>query len=230
VSMKDFIVPATGFSSYGEFFTRETRPGARPVASPGNTSVVASPVDATVEVLFDSIGLNDTFHIKSEKMPLNISSLLGGHPLTPYFIGGQGALLMLGVTDYHRWHVPWESAEVLDVAILGNFYFSTPPGIPWFPDYGYYFHRNPIFLRTLGSTRPVSMVMVPVGIAEYGSVVPFVTQGDGPLTKGDPLGMFDLGGSAVYIAFANDLDVQWDVVEGQHVKACAKLAEVNQKK
>ena len=225
VTMSDFVVPASGFSSWGSFFTRDVTPTARPVAFAQNDTYVSSPVDGSVDLIVSLIGEEDKVKVKGP-WPVNITTLLGGNKtLAQRFIGGSGALIMLGVFDYHKWHSPLDGT-VTSVHRVGGGYFAVPSSSMWFPFLGYYFNRSPIVIHN--DALNFEVAVIPVGISEFGSTVPFVTAGD-RLAKGELMGQFDLGGSAVYVAFDNSVDVTFLITSG-HLEAGGALATVKKKK
>ena len=49
--MEYYIVPAGGYKTFNEFFSRELKDGARPIADKGDDSVVVSPADSVINML-----------------------------------------------------------------------------------------------------------------------------------------------------------------------------------
>jgi phosphatidylserine decarboxylase len=141
---------------------------------------------------------------------------------------------MLGVFDYHKWHSPVDGTVSM-VSRVGGGYFAVPPSSMWFPYLGYYFNRAPFVIHhdddddDLSSVSSFSfdVAVIPVGIAEYGSTVPYIHTGD-RVSKGEVVGQFDLGGSALYLAFDHSLQVEL-VVQNGAIKAGAALAVIKKK-
>jgi phosphatidylserine decarboxylase len=224
VTMSDFIVPPNGFPSWGAFFTRDVTATARPTAGVGNASVVCSPVDGTVDLIVALLGADDELNVKGP-WPVNITTLLGGNRTAAEpFVGGTGILIMLGVFDYHKWHSPVDGI-VESVSRVGGGYYAVPPTSMWFPYLGYYFNRSPFVIHN--DVLSFDVAVIPVGIAEYGSTVPYISTGD-RVSKGQLVGQFDLGGSALYLAFDSTVNVDIIVSSGQ-IEAGAALAVVSKK-
>ncbi len=53
--------PYWGYASWNHFFTREFKPGARPVAQPGNDKVIVSACEASPYNIHDNVKLQDAF-------------------------------------------------------------------------------------------------------------------------------------------------------------------------
>lgn len=90
------------FSSFNDFFTRELKPGMRPI-EPDDTAVV-SPADGVINQL-GSISNESLLQAKGRLFSL--VSLLGGDPeLAEPFQEGCFCTVYLSPKDYHRVHMP----------------------------------------------------------------------------------------------------------------------------
>lgn len=90
------------YGSFNEFFTRELKPGLRPVTT--EPKAIASPVDGCVSQL-GKIDTNQIFQAKGRHY--TALDLLGGREAdAAAFTDGQFATLYLSPRDYHRMHMP----------------------------------------------------------------------------------------------------------------------------
>jgi phosphatidylserine decarboxylase len=93
---------STAYKHFNDFFTRELRPGVRPITVDKN--IIISPVDGSISQI-GKINSAEIFQAKGRLYYLDI--LLGGDKdITENFIDGQFATLYLSPRDYHRIHMP----------------------------------------------------------------------------------------------------------------------------
>jgi len=206
IDLSDFVVPPGGFRSFNEFFTRRVEPGARPIASPGDDSVVASPADATVQ---PALALDPEARLEVKGRSLTLAELLRGEPLAGRFRGGTAMVLFLGVKDYHRFHAP-VAGRILRADRIGGLCFGCD-------DYpGQFFTEHPRGYFLL-ETRGFGLLgIVVVGIATVSSIELLRAAGD-TVAKGDELGYFAYGGSAVLLLFEAGRVSEEGWTEGRHV-------------
>lgn len=90
------------FASFNDFFTRELKPGARPLADAG--AFILSPADGTVS----QIGLiNGGRIIQAKGRDYGVAELLGCAPTeAARFESGRFMTIYLSPKDYHRVHMP----------------------------------------------------------------------------------------------------------------------------
>ena len=90
------------FKSFNDFFTRELKPGMRPVDT--DASAVVSPADGAINQLGNIA--NGTL-LQAKGRHFNLVSLLGGDPeLAEAFQEGTFCTVYLSPKDYHRVHMP----------------------------------------------------------------------------------------------------------------------------
>ncbi|MCP5161089.1 MAG: phosphatidylserine decarboxylase [Hahellaceae bacterium] len=205
------------YKSFNDFFTRELKPGARPIAE--GEDILACPVDGAVSQL-GNIEYGQIFQAKGHSF--SVIDLLGGDmERAKPFMGGKFATIYLSPKDYHRIHMPLEGTLREMIYVPGKLFSVNPlttenvPGL---------FARNErlvaIFDTALG---PVAMVLVGAMIVAAietvwaGQVAPpartlKTTRYDSPsnitLAKGEEMGLFKLG-STVVMAFPPD-SIEWD--------------------
>ncbi|MCX5997737.1 MAG: phosphatidylserine decarboxylase [Chloroflexi bacterium] len=191
INMTDYVVPPGGYRSFNEFFTRRIQPGARPIDSPGDPAVLTSPADSYPMKIADSLTSVTTIGVKGEN--LNIRELLGNDPLADDFINGKAIFCMLDTPDYHWYHAP-VTGRIVSQHQLGGLYYGMDGG--WVE---YFFqHRRGYFIFDTEKFGRVAMVCV--GMFTISSVN-FVTHEGDLVNKGDVLGNFAYGGSAIILLF-----------------------------
>ena len=113
---------ASAYASFNEFFTRELKPGVRPVVE--DESVLAMPVDGRVSQLGD---IEDDSIFQAKGHDYSLTTLLGGdEDLAAPFKGGKFATIYLSPSDYHRIHMPMEG-QLTDMLYVPGELFSVNP-------------------------------------------------------------------------------------------------------
>ena len=194
IQIGDYIVPEGGFTSFNNFFTRRIKPELRPIASPDNDSVLTSPADSTVMKISEELTAQSIIQVKGDG--LYVEELLGGDDLAGAFINGRAVLCMLATTNYHRFHSPVQG-EVVSEGQLGGLYYGMTGG--WV-DY-FFEHRRGYFIFDTDEFGLVGMVCV--GMFTISSIEFIQSEGDFVM-KGDELGHFAYGGSAIILLFEPD--------------------------
>lgn len=209
VDMSEAQFPqAHQYASFNDFFTRELKPGIRPI-DPSPQHLV-HPVDGTVS---QSGAIDDDRIFQAKGHDFSLTSLLGGKPeLASPFKNGQFATVYLSPRDYHRIHMPIDGTLTDMLYVPGELFSVNPlttrkvPGL---------FARNERVVA-LFDTPAGKMAMVLVGatiVASIetvwaGTVTPPAGkhvhhwQYDNPnkpicLQKGEELGRFKLGSTIV---------------------------------
>ncbi len=120
VDMTEAARPVEAYASFNDFFTRELKPGARPLADAAEH--VLSPADGTIS----QIGLIEEGRIFQAKgREFTAAQLLGGDPaLAERFEGGAFATIYLSPKDYHRVHMP-AAGELLGTIYVPGDLFSV---------------------------------------------------------------------------------------------------------
>ena len=194
IQIEDYIVPEGGFTSFNNFFTRQIKPELRPIASPDNDSVLTSPADSTVMKISEELTAQSIIQVKGDG--LYVEELLGGDDLAGAFMNGRAVLCMLATTNYHRFHSPVQG-EVVSEGQLGGLYYGMTGG--WV-DY-FFEHRRGYFIFDTDEFGLVGMVCV--GMFTISSIEFVQSEGDFVM-KGDELGHFAYGGSAIILLFEPD--------------------------
>ena len=87
------------YLSFNDFFTRELKPGARPL--PADERAICCPADGTIS---QSGRIEDGRMLQAKGWRYSLAGL--AHELGEGFDGGQFATIYLAPRDYHRVHVP----------------------------------------------------------------------------------------------------------------------------
>ncbi len=153
----DFIVPPRGFSNFNEFFTRNIRPGARPISAVEDDSIVVSPADAELNMINAPLvaplpgNENTTARISpdaqthtldprvssklnevlTEDLKVDVIKLLNGFEHAYRFAGGTALSCILLPAAYHHFHAP-VTGKMIFSELAGKMYFGLEDAPTWF--------------------------------------------------------------------------------------------------
>lgn len=200
----DRTAPHWGFASWNAYFHRQIRDELRPLDGPGDSKVIVSANDGTVNKIARNIKIVSRFWIKSQ--PYSLSNMLDNHPLAERFIGGDVFQSFLSGADYHRWRSPI-SGRILDTRLVNGLMFSElksmgfdASGGTWSQEYEASVNtRGLVFIKSDDPAIGV-VVVVPIGITEISSITIGVKPGQ-RVAKGEELGYFSYGGSSMCLVF-----------------------------
>jgi phosphatidylserine decarboxylase len=197
------------FENFNDFFTRELKEGARPIAD----SKLVSPADGAVSQL-GKIELGRVFQAKGRDF--SVTELLGGDSdrAEPY-LNGDFTTIYLSPKDYHRVHMPCAGTLTETIYVPGDL-FSVNPATAQGVD-GLFARNERLVCMFDTEHGPMAMVlvgaMIVAGIETVwsGQVCPLpkeaqVQKFDGKqikLEKGEEMGRFKLG-STVVLCFPQD--------------------------
>ena len=202
---------ALKFKSFNEFFTRSLKDGVRAIDSDPNS--IVSPADGAISQL-GKINQGDIFQAKGQSF--SVEKLIGDPQLAEPFKQGEFATVYLSPKDYHRVHMPYAGTLTETLYIPGELFSvnqTTAENIPGL------FARNErmvcLFDTDLGRMAVVlvgAMIVAGIETVATGKVKPTgrleLNHHQLPLQKGDELGRFYLGSTAV-ILFEKD-KINWD--------------------
>ncbi len=222
------------FASFNHFFTRELKPGVRPITS--DTNAIACPADGAVSQA-GLIQHGEIFQAKGKSF--SAIDLLGGDAeRAKPFEDGSFTTIYLSPRDYHRLHMPFKGTLTEMVHIPGRLFSvnnATANSVNGL------FARNErvacLFDTELG---PMALILVgaifvsSVETTWHGVVTPPSTesvrswqyQEDAPvIEKGEEMGRFNMG-STIIVLFAKD-KVEWeaDFKAGKTVKLGEMIAK-----
>lgn len=213
---------STHYESFNAFFTRELKPGLRPVASASNC--IVSPVDGCVSQLGPIKG-DQIFQAKGRDY--TALDLIGGRPEdAAAFTDGQFATLYLSPRDYHRIHMPITGTLKSMHYVPGRLFSVAPHTVRVVPRL---FARNERVVA-LFDTEAGKLAMVLVGAInvaaietvwaglitppnsrkivyrDYDSVRPDSDEAIA-LKKGEEMGRFNMGSTVILLM---EKGMQWD--------------------
>lgn len=191
VHIEDYIVPSDGFQSFNAFFIRRIKPEVRPIAAPSDNTILVSPADSTVMKIGDVLTEESMIEVKGDS--LSVQELLGGDERADAFLGGKAILCMLATTDYHRFHSPVTGDVISEAQLAGLYYGMTGGWVDYFFE-----HRRGYFIFETDDFGLVGMVSV--GMFTISSIE-FTKQVGSIVEKGDEVGHFAYGGSAIILLF-----------------------------
>ena len=210
----DASLPYYGFRSWDHFFTREFRPGRRPVAEPEDDRVIVNACESAPYRIATKVQRRDRFWIKSQ--PYSLEDMLKGDPLTDAFVEGTVYQAFLSPLSYHRWHSP-VNGRVLKVRhIEGTYYSETyaerfDPAAPC-ESQAYITSMATRTLIFIEADNPsIGLVcFMGVGMSEVSGCETVVQNGQ-HIRKGDTLGMFHFGGSTYCLLFGPQARLEFDL-------------------
>ena len=161
VNMQEAAEPDIAkYTSFNDFFTRELRAGARPLAA----ADLICPVDGAISQC-GAIDNDQIFQAKGHSY--STTALVGGDAaLAAQFANGQFATIYLSPRDYHRIHMPMRAKLQKMIYVPGDLFSVNPltaRGVPGL------FARNERVVCVFES-RLGPMVMVLVGATIVGSM------------------------------------------------------------
>lgn len=233
VNMNEAHNPDPAFyATFNDFFTRELKPGARPIAE-GET-VLVHPADGAVSQFGPII---DGSLIQAKGHTYTALELLGGdETLAKQFTDGGFATIYLSPRDYHRVHMPCDGTLREMIYIPGDLFSVNPLTARNVPNL---FARNErvvcIFDTAFGPMAQVLVGATIVGSIEVvwaGTITPptgnvihrwhYSQEGKNAvqLKKGDEMGRFKLGSTVInlfakeQIRFDDTMNIERPTVMG----------------
>lgn len=223
----------TRFKNFNQFFTRALKPDARPLCT--ETEAIACPADGTISQLGD---IENGRLYQAKGKDFDLTALLGGDEfLSQNFSGGKFATIYLSPKDYHRVHMPSDGQLQTMVHIPGKLFSvneATVEGVSGL------FARNErvvcIFDTNAGPMAVVlvgAMIVASIETVWAGQITPTKREittthypnvtSDVALGKGDEMGLFKLGSTAI-VLFGPDM-VEWEesMIAGGKVKMGERL-------
>jgi phosphatidylserine decarboxylase len=205
--------PNWGYRSWDDFFTRELRAGARPVAHPDDDAVIVNACESAPYRIARHVNYRDRFWIKSQ--PYSIVHMLANDPLAALFSGATVYQAYLSPLSYHRWHSPVTGSITKAYVKDGTYYAEAashgfdPAG----PNDSQAFitevaTRAIIFIEADNPDIGLMCVLA-VGMAEVSGCEIAAYEGR-HVKKGDQIGMFHYGGSTHCLIFRPGVKLEFD--------------------
>jgi phosphatidylserine decarboxylase len=214
----------TEFRSLHDCFTRELRPGLRPVDS--DPSVVVSPSDGIVGA-HGRIQDTELFQIKGA--PYSLLDLLGDPDLVERHRNGRFLTLRLTSSMYHRFHAPYDGRIERVTFVHGDVWNVNPIALKRVERL---FCKNERAVIETRLPTGEALTLVPVAAILVASIRlhfldltlnaqsrgPSVFPCDADVRKGDELGWFEHGSTIIVLA-PDNFEFAADVIDGARVKA-----------
>ncbi|XP_071729886.1 phosphatidylserine decarboxylase proenzyme 2-like [Rutidosis leptorrhynchoides] len=198
INMAEVKYPLNHFKTFNEFFIRELKPEARPIAYRGRDDIAVCAADCRL-MAFNTVEESLRFWIKGKKF--SIRGLLGNLPCSSSFIGGTLVIFRLAPQDYHRFHFPVSGKIEQIVDIPGSLYTVNPIAVN--SKYCNVFTENKRAVSIISTADFGKVTFVAIGATMVGSITFTKKKGD-YVQKGDEFGYFSFGGSTVICVFEKD--------------------------
>ncbi|KAF2158526.1 hypothetical protein M409DRAFT_31598, partial [Zasmidium cellare ATCC 36951] len=213
------------YNTFNEFFARELKPDARPIAEPKNERVVSSPADCRLTV-FPTVDLATKYWIKG--FGFSLKELLSSEDLAKKFEGGSINIARLAPQDYHRWHSPVSGTIESITDIPGTYYTVNPQAINEEGTLDVFCEnkRSVMIIKRTPTSSPVALVAV--GAMLVGSIryKPGIQKG-ATVQRGQCLGAFLYGGSTVIVLYPKDeVELDKDLVKNSTGACCETYVKV----
>lgn len=192
ISMDDYQREAGAYRTFNEFFYRELKAGARPIAA--GQEVVALPADGRHLAIPD---LSSVERIYAKGQSFDLAAFLGRAELADRFADGSMVISRLCPVDYHRFHAPVSGKATRIEAIPGPLYSVSPIALR---DRLSYLWSNKRVLTLIETESHGTVAFVAIGATCVGRIHMSIAEKD-DLSRGDELGYFAFGGSCVATIF-----------------------------
>lgn len=206
IDLSDYEIPPGGFRSFDEFFTRTLRPGVRPIDP--DPATLVSPADGRVEDL-GAIDPAATLLVKGKRY--EVTDLLDEPEAAERYRGGSFFIVYLSPRDYHRVHAPVAGPVTRARYVGGTLWPVNRIGLTYVPNL-FAINERVAIVQNHPELGEVTTVMVGAtsvgrislafdhevwtnlgnapGVRRYGDDGP-------PIDKGEELGTFHLGSTAI---------------------------------
>lgn len=221
-----------GFQSWDDFFARRLRQGARPVASPGDSTVITSACESKVLRIAYNVQELDQFWLKGQ--PYSLIHMLNNRPEASSFIGGTVYQAFLSPFYYHRWSSPVDGVVQAFQLVPGTYFAGIPSDEPP-PPPDFAFQGQQPFLTHV-ATRALIFIQaddpniglvcfIGVGMVEVSSCDITVIEGQ-RVKKGDEIGTFHFGGSTHCLVFGPKTGLNFRVSPKEFVQVHQAIADL----
>uniref|UniRef100_A0A7S2RS57 Phosphatidylserine decarboxylase n=1 Tax=Mucochytrium quahogii TaxID=96639 RepID=A0A7S2RS57_9STRA len=199
--MQDYQVPVDGYPTFNAFFTRELKPGARTIQAPFDDTGVVNPCDCYTKPISLELALDGDIHTKGHT--LNVRTMLGNSSFASKFVNGSCYESILYARVYHHFHSPVAGHVVESNENVEGAYFGHHN-----PQQGITLHRGYVIIKTkrFGYVGMMTLGLETVGSIVFDNKFKNVSKSHPPvpLYKGEHIGNFKYGGSAIYLVFEKD--------------------------
>ena len=229
--LEEVELPLTSYGSVNEFFTRQLKPGLRPVAP----NAIVSPVDGAVGAYGP---VADDVLVQAKGRTYSLAALVGDEELAHAMNGGTFTTLYLAPKDYHRIHVPLDGDIVSATYIPGELWPVNVYAVAHVADL---FAVNERIVVTIRGRAGGTMAVVLVGATMVGTTrVAFDDLHTNsrrrvverrrydppiPVRAGEQLGHFEFGSTVIVVCsrFAGAID---PLAEGETVRMGQRMGPI----
>ena len=207
VKLDEAEVPNGGFDTFDAFFTRRLQSGVRPI-DPDPASLV-SPADGRIEDL-GRITASDELVIKGTRY--TVPALLGDASDARGYEDGHYFVVYLSPRDYHRVHAPTCGSVQYLRYIPGTLFPVNRIGTQYIPQLFARNERVAIVQDSKAHGRVTTVMVGAIGVGRIGLSFDDLTTNSGytagkrsyahspiPRSRGDELGVFHLGSTAIVL-------------------------------
>ena len=197
------------YRSFNDFFTRELKPGARPLAD----APWVCPADGVVS---QAGAVEDQRILQAKGHDYSVAALLGADDAIASRLGnGTFVTVYLSPRDYHRVHMPAAGELVEQRDIDGRLFSVAPLTVENIPGL---FARNARRVSIFRAASDRLFAVVLVGAINVSSMDTVWDHGEHPtqIDRGDEMGRFNLG-STVIVVTEERIDWGSHIVAGQEV-------------
>uniref|UniRef100_A0A0D9VAJ8 Phosphatidylserine decarboxylase proenzyme 2 n=1 Tax=Leersia perrieri TaxID=77586 RepID=A0A0D9VAJ8_9ORYZ len=198
INLDEVKDPLESFKTFNEFFIRQLKPGARPIACYEQDSIATCAADSRL-MAFSSVDEGTRLWIKGRKF--SIEGLLGKDVHSNALCNGSLVIFRLAPQDYHRFHVPVSGTLEKFVEIPGCLYTVNPIAVN--SKYCNVFTENKRVVSIISTSEFGKVAFVAIGATMVGSIEFLKKEGE-YVHKGDEFGYFAFGGSTVICVFEKD--------------------------
>ncbi|KAH7671062.1 Phosphatidylserine decarboxylase protein [Dioscorea alata] len=207
IRLDEIKYPIEHFKTFNEFFIRELKPWARPIAHEEDDNIAVCAADSRL-MAFKSVDDSLRLWIKGRKF--SIQGLLGVDLSSQAFMHGSLVIFRLAPQDYHRFHLPVSGVIESFLEIPGCLYTVNPIAVN--SKYCNVFTENKRTVSIISTKEFGKVAFVAIGATMVGSMTFVRKQGD-YVHKGDEFGYFEFGGSTVICIFEKDaIQIDEDLV------------------
>ncbi|KAH0733689.1 hypothetical protein KY289_004877 [Solanum tuberosum] len=195
------------FKTFNEFFIRELKLGARPIAFVERDDIAVCAADCRL-MAFNSVADSIRCWIKGRKF--SIQGLLN-EMYSSEFANGALVIFRLAPQDYHRFHFPVSGTIEKFLELPGCLYTVNPIAVN--SKYCNVFTENKRVVSIISTEHFGKVAFVAIGATMVGSINFSKKEGD-YVRKGDEFGYFSFGGSTVICVFEKDsIRIDEDLLE-----------------
>lgn len=190
------------YANFNDFFTRELKEGMRPIHSAENG--IICPADGKISQIGQ---IQQQKMLQAKGKHYSVGQLLADNELGNYFATGSFATIYLAPTNYHRVHMPFDGTLVETIYVPGQLFSVNNETAENIPDL---FARNErcvcVFDTAFGKACVVlvgAMIVAGIETVATGKIHRTDVIQRQPhqvkLNKGDELGRFYLGSTAIVV-------------------------------